>query len=116
VTLVKICGITNLEDAEAAIEYGADALGFNFYKKSPRYIDPIEAQMIVRQLPPTTWFVGVFVNETKENILHVARTASLDTLQLHGEETPEFCSLWEDFRVIKAIRLTSSISKDFISS
>ncbi len=109
-TKVKICGITNLKDAKAAIELGANALGFNFYKKSQRYISMAEAQTIVRQLPPTVWHVGVFVNHTKNDVNTIARTVGLDTLQFHGDETVDFVSDWKSFQVIKAIRIHEKTS------
>lgn len=103
-TFVKICGITNLEDAQAAIRLGAQALGFNFYEKSPRFIDPNLAVTITRLLAPSIWRVGVFVNHNQQEVERIARLTALDTLQFHGNETPEFCLFWKSHRVIKAIR------------
>lgn len=89
---IKICGITRFEDARVAANLGVDALGFNFFKKSPRYITPENAAQIIRQLPPFISRVGIFVDETLPVILETARIASLDTIQLHGSESPDFCN------------------------
>src|SRR5688572_30655279 len=89
-TKVKICGITNLEDALLSAKFGADALGFNYYDKSLRYISPEKAREIIEQLPQEISKVGVFVNEDLAKITKIANIAKLDVIQLHGEETPEF--------------------------
>lgn len=102
---VKICGITNPEDAGAAVEFGADALGFVFFKDSPRYIPPEDAAAIVRSLPAFVVSVGVFVNEGQEKIQSVLSATGIDIIQLHGEESPEMCTFSR--RVVKAIRVKS---------
>src|SRR3954452_19321903 len=101
-TLVKICGITNLNDALAAVEAGADALGFNFYARSPRYISPANAREITNHLPPSILKVGVFVNRELQSLLTMAREADLNAVQLHGDESPEYCSDLTATYVIKA--------------
>lgn len=101
--IVKICGITNREDALAAVEGGAAALGFNFYAASPRYIAPDEAAAIGASLPPGVWRVGVFVDESPESVLRTAMEAGLDIAQLHGSEQPE--QYPPGIRVWKAIRV-----------
>ena len=111
-TKVKICGITNLEDALLSAKFSADALGFNFYEKSPRYITPEKACEIIEQLPKEVLKVGVFVNESLEKIVEIAKVAKLDALQLHGEETPEFARKLKqktNLEIIKAFR----VSPDF---
>ena len=87
--IVKICGITNLEDAQAAIQSGANALGFNFYPRSKRYIGISDATKIVAHFPPTILRVGVFVNEPAERVADLVRRVGLHVAQLHGDETPE---------------------------
>jgi phosphoribosylanthranilate isomerase len=86
---VKICGITRVEDAEAAVALGANALGFVFWPKSPRYVDPYRARAIVASLPPFVSTVGLFVNQPAAHIANVASLARLGVVQLHGDETPE---------------------------
>ncbi len=88
---VKICGITNLPDAMAAVEAGADALGFVFYEQSPRHIPLPAAAEITRQLPPYVLKVGVFVNAPEELVFNAIAQCSLGLLQFHGEETPDYC-------------------------
>jgi phosphoribosylanthranilate isomerase len=101
---VKICGITNIADALVAVEAGADALGFNFYSRSPRYLQPEQARAIIKQLPSNILAVGIFVNESRELIEHMLDFAKLHTLQLHGDETPEMCNQLGRKKVIKAFR------------
>lgn len=108
-TKVKICGITNLEDALLSAKFGADALGFNFCEKSPRYILPEKAREIIEQLPKEVLKVGVFVNEGLEQIAEIASIAKLDALQLHGEETPEYARELKsrtNLEIIKAFRVS----------
>jgi len=103
---VKVCGITNLNDARASLEAGAYALGFNFYPQSPRYIAPLQAARIIQQLPNSVLAVGVFVNELdSEAIQTVAKTTGIQAAQLHGDESPSFCKSLNDLFVIKALRV-----------
>jgi len=100
-TLIKICGLTNLDDALAAVDAGADALGFNFYRPSSRYITPHAARRIIEQLPDPILTVGVFVNESSEDLKAIAKDAGLKALQLHGDESPDYCRELNDWFVIK---------------
>ena len=99
---IKICGITNLEDALAAVFGGADAIGFVFYKKSPRYINPLKARNISRILPKKIIKVGVFVDEKEGKIKSISKMCALDVLQFHGNESPKFCSRFKGYKVVKA--------------
>src|SRR3989344_5273931 len=102
-TKIKICGITNLEDAQDALDLGADFLGFNFYSKSPRFIDYKKANEIIGKLNGNSKIVGVFVNEAIENIKKIDEACNLDFIQLSGNETAKYIE-----------ELKSSINKDSI--
>lgn len=100
---IKICGIKDLEDAFVCIEEGANALGFIFYRKSPRFILPKVAKKIVKQLPPFVSRVGVFVDERPAYVKEISQFVGLDTLQFHGKESASFCRNFQNkFKVIKS--------------
>jgi phosphoribosylanthranilate isomerase len=107
---IKVCGITNLEDALAAIEFGADYLGFNFYPPSSRCITPEKAREMIARLPAAIEKFALFVNEPKERVREVLAAGAADGkggfsgVQLHGEETPDYCRGW-DLKIIKAFRV-----------
>jgi phosphoribosylanthranilate isomerase len=108
---VKVCGITKLEDAEKALEFGADVLGFNFYPPSPRFVGPEAARAILKKLPDGTCSTALFVNEPRERVRAVLRSGELAEgrqayrwLQFHGDENAEYCRGWS-LKVIKAFRL-----------
>ena len=115
---VKVCGITNIEDARAAIDAGADMLGFNFYRPSPRFIEPREAKKIIGAIRDeigsrALTLVGVFVNETSpDSVAHIVAVAGVDAVQLHGDESIEFCAglkqLLSDTFLIKVLRVTAT--------
>lgn len=112
---VKICGVTNLEDAVDALECGADMLGFNFYEKSPRYILPDAARHIISQLPDSILGIGVFVNGSVSHILEIEEIGGLNAIQLHGDETSEFVSKLRqrtNAEIIKAVR----VADDFVAA
>jgi len=105
--IVKICGITNREDAMAAVETGASAIGFNFYHDSPRYISPTGAAVISERIPASVWKVGIFVNEGPQSIAKIALHAALDVVQLYG--TSEACKI----RIWRACRI-GVVSADYL--
>jgi phosphoribosylanthranilate isomerase len=122
---IKICGITNFADAAAAVEAGADMLGFNFYRPSARYIEPESARAIIDRLRDVQTnsaiqMVGVFVNEAIKSIARVVKGAKLDAVQLHGDESPEFCarvrSSLPDTSVIKALRVDGAFDPTIAAS
>jgi phosphoribosylanthranilate isomerase len=117
-TRVKICGITSLDDARNAIAAGADMLGFNFYRPSPRFIEPAAARTIIdalRAADQSTRAVGVFVNEASPvSVMHVVDEAGVDAVQLHGDESIEFCqsmkALLKGRLLIKVLRVTETFA------
>ena len=106
-TEIKICGITNIEDALASASVGADALGFVFHTASPRYVTPGKAREIIAVLPPEVCTVGVFVNLAAVEVLRIAQLCGLDFIQLHGGETQDYCRRLPRERVIKALSFRS---------
>jgi phosphoribosylanthranilate isomerase len=113
VTRVKICGITEFEDARDAVLLGADAIGLNFYPKSPRCIEAARAAGIIEKLPPFVTVVGVFVNHPDpQNLEDFAASIGLHAVQLHGNETPDYCSMIQRVKVIKAFRVDSNFRVD----
>ena len=112
---VKVCGMTSLKDALVAVEGGADAVGFIFYKKSPRSVTMKTVREIVLELPPFVDTVGVFVDETAEQINKIADYCNLDIIQLHGDESPTFCKKIRR-KVIKAFRIKDMQSVKKLSS
>lgn len=113
-TKIKICGITNIKDAQAAAEFGTDALGFIFYKESKRYVDPEVAKSIISSLPPFITTVGVFVNQELDEISQIKETTGIQVAQLHGDETPEFVSSIP-FNSIKVIRVKDKSDLDKVA-
>jgi phosphoribosylanthranilate isomerase len=104
---VKICGITSLEDAQAAVQHGAAAIGFIFWPASPRFVEPARARVIVAALPDAVTTVGVFVNQAADHIHQVVEDAGVAAVQLHGDETPEFAAAIGR-PVIKSVHVSDS--------
>ena len=110
---VKVCGITSYEDAAMALDAGVDAIGFNFFPSSPRYIAPENARLIIRRLPPLVVTVGLFVNEaTPEDAAAKGLAAGVRVLQLHGDESSSYCHRLPDWPLIKAIRIGKAAIED----
>lgn len=107
---VKICGLTRVGDALAAVDAGADALGFMFYKASPRFVRFDMAAQIIRQLPPFVARVGVFVNADEATVREALATTGIDALQFHGDEPSEFCARFAPVTGYKAFRLRDAAS------
>ncbi len=108
-TRVKICGITRVEDARAAIESGADALGLVFYAKSPRYVELSTAADIVRTVGPFVTVVGLFVNAAVEQVREAINAVGLDLLQFHGDEDEAYCAQF-DMPYLKAVRMSPDLA------
>jgi len=105
---IKICGITSVEDALTVVEAGADAVGLNFYPKSPRYVRPELAGRIAAVLPPEVVKVGLFVNATTEHVCRTFERLALDLVQLHGDEPPEYLAELGELPLMRAFRLGRS--------
>ena len=115
-TLVKVCGITNLDDARACVSASADMFGFNFYRAISRYIAPEEARRIIEQLPSSVASVGVFVNEeSPERVAELAEAAGVAMVQLHGDEPPAFCRALNGYPVIKALRVARGFKPERVA-
>lgn len=112
---VKICGVTRLEDALLAVRLGADALGFNFWPGSKRFLAPAAAREIVRRLPPLVTAVGVFVNATQDELLRAVAASGVQVAQLHGDEPPALCGALP-LPVVKALRVRDAASLDALAA
>jgi len=113
-TKIKVCGITNLEDALCAARCGAYFLGFIFYKKSKRYVSPAKAASIIKALPKKIIKVGVFVNEKLEIVKKIAKVCGLDLLQFHGDETPAYLNGFRGYKIIKVVRVKDEASLEHL--
>jgi phosphoribosylanthranilate isomerase len=117
VTRVKICGITEFEDARDAALLGADAIGLNFCQSSPRYVEPVRAAKIIEKLPPFVTVVGVFMNHPDpQQVEDFAVSLGLHAVQLHGSESPDYCSVIQRVKVIKSFRVNAGFRIDTLRS
>ena len=112
----KICGIRSLEEGITAVEAGADALGFNLWPRSPRYVSPEAAREIVAEVSPFVTCVGVFVNEDADRVEKLALNLGLGAVQLHGDESPEFCASVGSVKIIKAIRVGTGFDPSMLKN
>jgi len=116
---IKVCGMTNLDDALAAVEAGVDALGFIFYEKSPRHVDPETVRLIIEQLPPFVNTVGVFVNRDCGEAEEIIRFCGLSCAQLHGQEPPDYCEQLArtaaPCQIIKALRVGTQLHAEDVA-
>ncbi|MCP4203981.1 MAG: phosphoribosylanthranilate isomerase [bacterium] len=108
---IKICGITCVEDAEAAVDLGADFIGLNFWSKSPRRLEAVRGREIAEAVRGRTSLVGVFVNQAQPEVEKVATTVGLDLIQFHGDETPEDLVPWGE-RAMKAVRFSGELDPE----
>ena len=115
-TEIKICGITDADDALFAAECGIEALGFIFYAPSPRYVSPVQAREIIAALPAEVAKVGVFVNQERAEVRQIFDYCGLDFIQLHGDETPEYCRSFPAPRLIKALFLQAEQDLEALKS
>ncbi|TAM82979.1 MAG: phosphoribosylanthranilate isomerase [Acidobacteria bacterium] len=116
-TRIKICGITRLEDALLAVDLGASALGFNFYRASPRYIDPGQARTIIQRLPPFVAAIGVYANETEmDHVTAIAQKAGACAIQLHGPKFPEMAGQPDGYALIRAVPVGDDFNVDSLAN
>jgi phosphoribosylanthranilate isomerase len=114
---IKVCGVTNVGDAKACVEFGAHLIGLNFYPQSPRYIEPKVARQIVEAIPANVHAVGVFVDANDDEVRNVANLAAVRGVQLHGNCSPEMaCELAREFRVIRAFATHTRFRPEDISA
>ncbi len=111
---VKVCGITNIEDAQKCVYYGAWALGFVFYKKSPRYVSPSKVRKIIEALPPFITAVGVFVNHREKAVRDICEFTRIRTVQFHGDESPSYCKRFKEYKIIKAFRVKDDFDVNLV--